>query len=217
MCVCLCVCFPCSCKSPDWHVDSVGKQQVWDTLMAFTDGFRTLPMGGLLLHLLIYSFSTAEETLRPMWLFPRAKVPWEQLGCFLIQSLLPPSFFPLASSVPLPSFHQVGVCVCMCVCVCGRALCGSNLITPVQQASWQALNVIVAVSLYHWVSVGRGTAQRRGKGHHLSVTLLLSHFATSCVSRWTAELSDSYEVKSHRRETSCSELVEAVEFVSAPF
>lgn len=58
--VCVCVRFLWGCKSPDWHVGSVGKQQVWDTLMAFTDGFRALPAGGLLFHLLIYSFSTAQ-------------------------------------------------------------------------------------------------------------------------------------------------------------
>ncbi len=104
VCECVCVRFSWSCKSRNWHVGSVGKQQVWDALMAFTDGFRTLPVGGLVLHLLIYSFSTAEETLRQCDCFREPKVPREQLGCFHIQSLLPFSFFPLTSSVPLPFF-----------------------------------------------------------------------------------------------------------------
>lgn len=154
VCVCVCARFPCGCKSPDWHVGSVGKQQVWDTLMAFTDGFRALPMGGPLLHLLIYSFSTAEETLRPVWLFPRAKVPREQLGCFLIQSpliLSPPhsASHPVSLMSPCPLFPRMAV-LCMCV------FCGSNLITPMQLANWQALNVCVIVSLCHCLSVSVG-------------------------------------------------------------
>lgn len=122
--VCLCARFPCGSKSPDWHVGSVVKQQVWDTLMAFTDGVKALPMGGLLLHLLIYSFSTAEEALRPMWLFPIAKVPWEHLGCFLIQSCLPPHSFPKSLS---PVFFFLRQC---CVCV------WSVDVIPVLQANW---------------------------------------------------------------------------------
>lgn len=127
------VCFPCGSKSPCWHVGSVRKQQVRDMLMAFTDGCRTLPTGGLLLHLLIYSFSTAQHTLRPMWLFPKDKVPWEQLvflsntffqylHSFLwLLSLSPPLFLsPFALLSP-------NLCVHASVCV----FCRSNLITPV--------------------------------------------------------------------------------------
>lgn len=116
MCVFVCVrshaCFPYSCKSPAWHIGSVGKQQVWDALMAFTDGFRTLPMGGLLLHLLIYSFSTAVETLRSMWLFPRARAPPEPRGIFLSG---PRSSLPPLSPCPI---WYVYVCACVCVRVC---------------------------------------------------------------------------------------------------
>jgi len=114
-CICVCICFPCGSKSPHWHVGSVGKQQVWDTLMAFTDGFRTLCTGGLLLHLLIYSFSTAEETLRPMWCFREPKSLESSLGVFL-SSL----FSPLILSPPLspcPLFYR-SVCVFVCVFVC---------------------------------------------------------------------------------------------------
>lgn len=106
-CMHVCVRFPCSCKSPAWHVDSVGKQQVWDTLMACADGFRTLPMRGLFLRLLIYSFSTAAETLGSVWLFPRVKALWEHLGVFLST--------PSILSFSLPPPYLV-VCVCVYVC-----------------------------------------------------------------------------------------------------
>lgn len=99
-CMHVCVRFPCSCKSPAWHVDSVGKQQVWDTLMACADGFRTLPMRGLFLCLLIYSFSTAAETLGSVWL------PCESTWVF---SYPPLPFFPLAYP------HRIWLCVCVCV------------------------------------------------------------------------------------------------------
>lgn len=138
----MCTCFPGGCKSPDWHVASVGKQHVWDTLMAFTDGFRTHPR--LLLYLLMYLCSTTEAIV----IVSKSQSPLRAAGVFSYLSL---HSFLLASSVPLPSFLLVGVCV----------FCASNVIILVRQASWQALNVLVPASLRH--CVGPWSEPRRGK------------------------------------------------------
>lgn len=110
-----------------------------------------------LLHLLIYSFSTAEDTLRPMWLFPWAKVPRELPACFLIQFLQPfpnPHLPPreLRSLLTLFCGGSLSECV---------IFCGSNLITVVQQSGWQAVNVAVTGSLFRRVSVWDTVLERR--------------------------------------------------------
>lgn len=95
-------CAFCGCKSPDWLVGSVGKQQVWDTLMTFTDPSRTLPTGRLLLRLLIYSFSTAQETRGLCDCFQWLQSIERSLGVFLSSA-----FSPLIHSlVFLPSFPR---------------------------------------------------------------------------------------------------------------